>query len=576
MKKIQIFDSTLRDGSQGEGISYSVQDKLNIVRALDELGVSFIEAGNPGSNPKDMEFFQEAKKLTLTNSKLVAFGSTRRKDISCAEDANLQSLLSAETDVVCIFGKTWDFQVTEILHATLDENLEMIEDTVSYLKSKGKEVIFDAEHFFTGFQANKEYALKALEAAVKGGASCLVLCETKGGAMPMECYNATKIVTETFCKNESAPSRENAESVLVDTNGSTPLRENASTNPRENANGVLVDRNGKTVSVGIHTHNDSGLAVANSLLAVEAGATHVQGVLLGFGERTGNANLSTIIADLQLKLGCQCIPEENMKKLTPICKRIAEITNIALPAGLPFVGSSAFAHKAGMHIDAVIKNPFAYEHITPESVGNERVFLMSEVAGRSMIIEKVQKFDKSITKSSPIVQEIVKKVKDLEHDGYQFEGADASFEILVRKSIGKYQPFFNLHYYKTSGEFPRFADDQSAFAQVKLDVEGKAVITAGDGDGPVNALDSALRKALVEFYPSVSQIHLTDYKVRVLDGKSATASRVRVLIESSDGTDTWATMGVSSDVMEASYIALVDSFEYKLIKDLERKFAKIL
>ena len=551
MKKIQIFDSTLRDGSQGEGISYSVQDKLNIVRALDELGVSFIEAGNPGSNPKDMEFFQEAKKLTLTNSKLVAFGSTRRKDISCAEDANLQSLLSAETDVVCIFGKTWDFQVTEILHATLDENLEMIEDTVSYLKSKGKEVIFDAEHFFTGFQANKEYALKALEAAVKGGASCLVLCETKGGAMPMECYNATKIVTETFC-----------------TNGSTPLR--------ENAKDILVDANGCAVSVGIHPHHDSGLAVANSLLAVEAGATHVQGVLLGFGERTGNANLSTIIADLQLKLGCQCIPEENMKKLTPICKRIAEITNIALPAGLPFVGSSAFAHKAGMHIDAVIKNPFAYEHITPESVGNERVFLMSEVAGRSMIIEKVQKFDKSITKSSPIVQEIVKKVKDLEHDGYQFEGADASFEILVRKSIGKYQPFFNLHYYKTSGEFPRFADDQSAFAQVKLDVEGKAVITAGDGDGPVNALDSALRKALVEFYPSVSQIHLTDYKVRVLDGKSATASRVRVLIESSDGTDTWATMGVSSDVMEASYIALVDSFEYKLIKDLERKFAKIL
>ena len=549
MRKIQILDSTLRDGSQGEGISYSVQDKLNIVRALDELGISFIEAGNPGSNPKDMEFFQEAKKLSLKNASLVAFGSTRRKDISCAEDANLQSLLSAGTDYVCIFGKTWDFQVTEILHATLEENLEMIRDTVAYLVQKGKKVIFDAEHFFTGFKENADYALRSLDAAVQGGAFCLCLCETKGGAMPMECFNATKTVVNRFCPQDAS---------------------------RENAKGILVDANSCGVCVGIHTHNDSGLAVANSLLAVEAGATHVQGVLLGFGERTGNANLSTIIADLQLKLDCPCIPEENMKTLTPICKRVAEITNIALASGMPYVGASAFAHKAGMHIDAVIKNPFAYEHIPPETVGNERVFLMSEVAGRSMIIEKVQKFDKSITKSSPIVAEIVKKVKDLEHDGYQFEGADASFEILVRKSIGKYQPFFNLHYYKTSGEFPRFADDQSAFAQVKLDVEGKAVITAGEGDGPVNALDVALRKALVEFYPAVSQIRLTDYKVRVLDGKSATASRVRVLIESSDGNDTWATMGVAGDVIEASYIALVDSFEYKLIKDLEKKFAKLI
>lgn len=538
MKKIDIFDSTLRDGSQGEGISYSVQDKLNIVRALDELGVSFIEAGNPGSNPKDMEFFQEAKKLTLANSKLVAFGSTRRKDLTCREDANLQSLLSAGTEYVCIFGKTWDFQVTDILHATIEENLEMIRDTVSYLSGEGRKVVFDAEHFFTGYAANPEYAMRCLDAAAEGGAECICLCETKGGAMPMECYNATKAVVEHFSNRSGG--------------------------------------NGSAISVGIHTHNDSGLAVANSLLAVEAGATHVQGVLLGFGERTGNANLSTIIADLQLKLGCSCIPAESLGNLTPICKRVAEITNIALNPGMPYVGSSAFAHKAGMHIDAVIKNPFAYEHVTPESVGNERVFLMSEVAGRSMIIEKVQKFDRSITKSSPVVQEIVARVKDLEHDGYQFEGADASFEILVRKSIGKYQPFFNLHYYKTSGEFPRFADGQCAFCQVKLDVDGKVVVTAGEGDGPVNAMDVALRKALEEFYPNVGQIHLTDYKVRVLDGKSATASRVRVLIESSDGSSTWTTMGVSSDVMEASYIALVDSFEYKMIKDLERKFSKIL
>lgn len=530
-KKISILDSTLRDGSQGEGISYSVQDKINIVLALDELGVTFIEAGNPGSNPKDMEFFIEAKKLQLKNSKIVAFGSTRRRDLSCAEDVNLQSLLSADTEYVCIFGKTWDFQVTDILHATLDENIEMIRDTVAYLKSKDKKVIFDAEHFFTGYKANPGYALKSLEAAVEGGAVCLSLCETKGGAMPSECRNAVEAVVSRF---------------------------------------------GSKVEVGIHTHNDCGLAVANSLIAVEAGASHVQGVLLGFGERTGNANLSTIIADLQLKLGFECVPQENMKLLTPICKRIAEITNIALEPGMPFVGSSAFAHKAGMHIDAVIKNPFAYEHIEPETVGNERVFLMSEVAGKSMIVEKVQKFDKSLTKNSPVVAEIVKRVKDLEHEGYQFEGADASFEILVRKTMGKYQPFFNLHYYKTSGEFPRFSDDQSAFAQVKLDVEGTAVITAGEGDGPVNAMDTALRKALVQFYPAVAKIHLTDYKVRVLDGKEATASAVRVLIESGDGENSWSTMGVASDVIEASYIALVDSFEYKLIKDLERKYSRII
>ncbi len=531
MKKISILDSTLRDGSQGEGISYSVQDKINIVLALDELGVSFIEAGNPGSNPKDMEFFAEVKKLKLQNSKIVAFGSTRRKDLACAEDANLQSLLAADTEYVCIFGKTWDFQVTDIIHARLEENLEMIKDTVAFLTAKNKKVIFDAEHFFTGYKANPEYALKALEAAVEGGAICLSLCETKGGAMPSECANAVSEVFKKF---------------------------------------------GSCVDVGIHTHNDCGLAVANSLIAVENGATHVQGVLLGFGERTGNANLSTIIADLQLKLGCECIPQENIKLLTPICKRVAEITNISLEAGMPYVGASAFAHKAGMHIDAVIKNPFAYEHIEPETVGNERVFLMSEAAGKSMIVEKVQKFDSSLTKSSPLVAEIVKKVKELEHQGYQFEGADASFELLVRKTMGKYQPFFKLHYYKTSGEFPRVLDDQSSFAQVKLDVEGNAVITAGEGDGPVNAMDAALRKALVQFYPVLSKIHLTDYKVRVLDGKEATASSVRVLIESSDGESFWSTMGVASDVIEASYIALVDSFEYKLIKDLEKKYSKII
>ena len=531
MKKIDIFDSTLRDGSQGEGISYSVQDKLNIVKALDELGVSFIEAGNPGSNPKDMEFFSEAKRLELKHAKLVAFGSTRRKDASCAEDANLQSLLAAETDTVVIFGKSWDFQVTDILHATLEENLDMIRDTVSYLTKRGRNVIYDAEHFFSGYQANSDYAMKTLRAAVEGGATTLCLCETKGGCMIEDCSRITSAVVHEF---------------------------------------------GAACSVGIHTHNDSGLAVANSLVAVSAGATHVQGVLLGFGERTGNANLSTIIADLQLKMGYDCIPAENIKQLTPICKRVSEITNIALDAGMPYVGGNAFAHKAGMHIDAVIKNPAAYEHITPESVGNERVFLMSEVAGRSLILEKIQKFDPTITKNSPIVAEVVKTVKELEHKGYQFEGADGSFELLVRKSIGKYQPFFKLHYYKTSGEIPLVDKNLYAFAQLKLEVEGHIELAAGEGMGPVNALDRALRTALKPSYPAVEQIRLTDYKVRVLDGKSATAARVRVLIESSDGTDTWTTIGVSYDVVEASWMALVDSFEYKLIKDVERRFQRLL
>ena len=530
-EKIEILDSTLRDGSQGEGISYSVQDKLHIVEALDELGVTYIEAGNPGSNPKDMEFFQRAKELKLKNARLVAFGSTRRKDIPCAEDANLQSLIAAGTDDVVIFGKSWDFQVTEVLHATLEENLQMINDTCAYLKGEGKNVMYDAEHFFTGFQKNPDYALKSLSAAVEGGASVLILCETKGGALPDECREATQTVFERF---------------------------------------------GKKVKIGIHTHNDSGLAVANSLIAVQAGATHVQGVLLGFGERTGNANLSTIIANLQLKMGKQCIPQENMALLTPICRRVAEITNIPLEQGMPYVGQNAFAHKAGMHIDAVLKNPVAYEHISPDAVGNERVFLMSEVAGRSMIIEKIKKFDSSITKSSPVVSEIIAKVKELEHNGYQFEGADGSFELLVRKAIGKYQPFFKLHYYKTSGEIPLVEENLYSFAQLKIDVEGSIRVAAGEGNGPVNALDNALRSALSAFYPTVEQIRLTDYKVRVLDSKSATASKVRVLIESSDGNDSWTTIGVSCDVVEASWLALVDSFEYKLIKDIEKKYQKLI
>lgn len=524
--KIHIFDSTLRDGAQGEGISFSVQDKLNIVRALDELGVSFIEAGNPGSNTKDLEFFSEVKKIKLTTSRLLAFGSTRRKDTAAADDANIQSILLADTKEVAIFGKSWDFHVTEIIRATLDENIRMIFDTVQYLVQKGKTVIYDAEHFFDGYKANPAYALKTLKAASDAGAAILVLCDTNGGNTLDVISDGTALVAREF-----------------------------------------------GIPVGIHCHNDIGLAVAASLMAVKNGATQVQGTMLGFGERTGNANLSTIIANLELKMDTPCIPEGKLALLTPICHRIAEIANINLEGGMPFVGHNSFAHKAGMHIDAVTKNSKACEHIPPASVGNERTFLMSEVAGRSMIIEKIRKFDLSIQKDSPVAAQIVSHVKELEHKGYQFEGAEGSFELLVRKNLGTYTPFFTLHYYKIIAEQPIDGISSTAFAQIKIEVESEMAITAGEGDGPVHALDRALRMALERFYPGVRQIRLTDFKVRVLDSKSATAAKVRVLIESTDGDENWTTVGVSTDLIEASWIALVDSFEYKLIRDAE-KFGK--
>lgn len=538
-RKITVLDSTLRDGAQGEGISFSVQDKIHIVQTLDALGIDLIEAGNPDSNPKDLEFFQLAQRLELKHSKLAAFGSTRRKDMKPQEDRQLQSLLAAETENVVVFGKSWDFQVTDILKTSLEDNLAMIEETMQFLAAAGRTVHFDAEHFFAGWNGNKEYALKTLEAAARGGASSITLCDTKGSSMPLEILSITKEVVafvRDFCRRNSLPQ----------------------------------------IQIGIHTHNDCGLAVANTLMAVEGGVSLVQGVLLGFGERTGNANLSTVIADLELKFGMKCLPEGKIAELTPTVRRIAEIANISLDNGMPYVGTNAFAHKAGMHIDAVTKNPLSYEHVPPESVGNERVFLMSEVAGRSLIIEKIHKFDANITKSSPVVTEIVNKVKQLEHDGYKFEGADGSFELLVRKIIGKYQPFFKLHYYKTMGEQSLYNGAVCSFAQLKIEVDNQIEITAGEGSGPVHALDTALRKALERFYPNVSAIRLTDYKVRVLDSQSATASKVRVLIESSDSTEDWTTVGVSTDIIEASWLALVDSIEYKLIKDFEKKYKKFL
>lgn len=519
-KKLTILDSTLRDGAQGEGISFSVRDKIAVCRTLNELGVGYIEAGNPASNPKDAEFFREVKGLKFLNSKLTAFGSTRRRGVTAETDPGVKALLAAETPAVTVFGKSWDFHATDILRVTLKENLDMIFDTVRYLTDCGKEVIFDAEHFFDGYKNNPDYAIKAIRTAEEAGAAAVCLCDTNGGCFPDE---VDKIVRAAV--------------------------------------------NALSIPVGIHTHDDAGMAVANSVTAVLCGATQVQGTLIGFGERCGNANLSTIAADLQLKRGYKCFPDENMKNLTLYCRRIAEIANVRLNRGMPYVGESAFAHKAGMHIDGVSKASFSFEHVSPDSVGNTRRFLMSEVAGRSTILEKVRKVDPSVTKDSPVTAEIVAKIKEMEFFGYQFEGADASFELLIRKSLGAYKPFFTLEKFKTIGEQISGEDFSPATAVVKVSVDGTSEISAAEGNGPVNALDVALRKALERFYPSLKEFALTDYKVRILDSKETSSAKTRVLIESGDGKDIWTTVGVSRDIIEASLTALKDAIEYKLIKD---------
>jgi 2-isopropylmalate synthase len=522
VKKVDIFDSTLRDGAQAEGISFSVEDKLKMAKALDDLGIAYIEAGNPGSNPKDMEFFEKMRTVKLKSAKLTAFGSTRRCDTKVEEDKNVQSLLSANTPAVSIFGKCWDFHVTDILKTTLDENLRMISETVAFFKEKGKEVIFDAEHFFDGYKTNPGYAMKAIEAAAAGGADCLVLCDTNGGSFPSEVFEIVKTVKKAFA-----------------------------------------------AKIGIHAHNDCGMAAANSIMAVEAGAEHVQGTYTGFGERCGNASLSTIIPNLQLKRKIACIPDDRLKNLTITQRRVSEIANITLNERDPYVGNCAFAHKGGMHIDGVSKASKSFEHIDPKLVGNKRRFLMSEVSGRKTILEKIQEINPLITKDSKEAVAIIKRMKELEHQGYQFEGAESTFELVIRKQLGKYKPFFELETFKLMTEQP--SNGHSASALIKVKVDGKSEITAAEGDGPVHALDCALRKALEVFYPELNHVHLTDFKVRVIDSNSATAAKVRVLIESTDNESVWTTVGVSTDIIEASWIALVDSIEYKLIKELEKR-----
>ncbi|MDD3366970.1 MAG: citramalate synthase [Sphaerochaetaceae bacterium] len=525
-QRVTLFDSTLRDGAQAEGISFSVLDKLKIVTLLDDLGVDYVEAGNPGSNPKDLEFFQEVATLPLSHVRLVAFGSTRRRNILPEEDGNIRSLLAANTPVVAIFGKSWDFQVTDIIRTSLKENLAMIRDTIEYLVSHGKEVVFDAEHFFDGYNENPSYAMECLFVAAAAGAASIALCDTRGGATPSFVGQATKDVVEALSKQYSK------------------------------------------VIVGIHTHNDTSCADANSLLAVEAGARQVQGTLAGFGERSGNACLATIIPTLQVKMGYDVLSPEMLAKLTLITHSIAEIANISIPHGKPYIGRSAFAHKGGMHIDGIAKNPRSFEHMDPELVGNERRVLMSEVAGRATILRRIQKYAPEINKSSPETKQIMDALKRMEFDGYQFEGAESSFELVIAKHLGKYKPYFTLDHYKTFGERPLYSGPETSHtAVVKVAVNGETAIAVAQGDGPVHALDKALRKVLENFYPLLATIYLTDFKVRVLDSKQASAAKVRVLIETSDGEYSWSTVGVSTDIIEASWMALVDAIEYKLMKE---------
>ncbi len=518
MKKLTMFDSTLRDGMQAEGIAFSVEDKLHIAHALDELGIGYIEAGNPGSNPKDLEFFRRIKEQPLKNAVLCAFGSTRRKNIDADEDSNVVSLISADTPAVSIFGKSWDLHVEQVIRTTLEENLNMIHSTVAYMKVQGKHVIFDAEHFFDGYFHNPEYAMETLFAAAKGGADVLCLCDTNGAAYYADVYAITKKVAAQFGGLE----------------------------------------------IGIHCHNDTGMAVAQSMAAVDAGAAHVQGTYVGFGERCGNANLSTLIANLQLKRGYTCIPEENMQLLTQTARRIADIANIWLPSSMPYVGASAFAHKGGMHIDGVKKVRESFEHIPPETVGNARRYLMSEVSGKATLLKKIQRIDPDVDGSSHIVSRIVEELKQREFDGFQYEAAEQSFELLIRRMTGKDQSFYKLDYFKIIGEQPLGDREYPSSAIVKVRVGDESRVTGAEGDGPVHALDVALRGALEGFYPVLKDMRLTDYKVRVLESSDTTAAKVRVLIESSDGNRSWSTVGVSTDIIEASFMALSDSIEYKL------------
>ena len=519
MNKIVIYDTTLRDGSQTEGVSFTLNDKLKITERLDSLGIDYIEGGWPGSNPKDREYFKMVQKKSFKTAKVAAFGSTRRAKAVASEDANLRALLASQAVTVTIFGKSWDLHVTDVLKTSLDENRKMIYDSLNHLKKKKREIFYDAEHFFDGYKANPEYAIKTILAAQEAKADCIILCDTNGGTLPDE------------------------------------------------VRAIVLDVKKKIqVPLGIHTHNDLDLAVANSLAAIAAGCIQVQGTFNGLGERCGNADLGTVIGILHTKLNRKAIPDNKLNLLKETSYFISEVSNMKVADNHAFVGHSAFAHKGGVHIDAMVKNPKAYEHLDPTIVGNHRRFVTSELAGKMPIVMKAEKLDVVLDKKSPQAKKLLKALQLKEQSGYQFEAADASFDLFMKRALKRYTPFFKLEGFKVSTE-KRFDNKVFADASIRLSVNEHKEFSAAAGDGPVDALSKALRSALDKFYPNLKDMHLIDYKVRVLDTQEGTGAKVRVLIESQDSTDSWTTIGVHENIIQASWEALIDSIEYKLLKD---------
>ena len=526
MTQVQLYDTTLRDGAQREGISFSVTDKLNILQKLDEMGIHFVEGGWPGSNPKDVEFFARAQNVSLRSATLVAFGSTRHPKTKAEKDANLQALVDSGVKTVTIVGKSSALQVSQVLETTLDENLAMITDSVRYLKTKGFTVFYDAEHFFDGFKANSDYAVRCLTAAAAGGADCLVLCDTNGGALPDEITAA-----------------------------------------------VAAAREITSVPLGIHAHNDAELAVANSLAAVSTGVTQVQGTINGYGERCGNANLCSIIPALKLKMGIDCVTDEQLGRLTEVSHYISEVANLIPDPFAPYIGFSAFGHKGGIHVSAVTKWANSYQHIAPTLVGNQPRVVVSELAGKGNILYKAKELGIALPEKGKEAREILDRIKWLESHGFQYENAEASFEVLLRQAQPGYQPPFELVDFMVVIEARRrkptkkSLDETLSEAMIKVRVGNEVMHTAAEGNGPVNALDQALRKALLQFYPSLARVKLVDYKVRILEESVGTGSQVRVLIEFSDGVNEWRTVGSSTNIIEASWMALTDSLEYWLLRE---------
>ena len=528
MPKVQLYDTTLRDGAQQEGISFSIEDKLKITQRLDALGIDFIEGGWPGSNPKDTEFFFRVHDLSLIHSVIVAFGSTRHPHCQVGKDSNVKTLLEAGTSVVTIVGKSWDKQVTQVLQTTLEENLNMIADSISYLRSKGVTVFFDAEHFFDGYNENPQYAIEVVVTAAKSGAECVVLCDTNGGTLPQQI-----------------------------------------------AAGIKATQQISHVSLGIHAHNDTDLAVANSLIAVQAGVTQVQGTINGYGERCGNANLCSIIPTLKLKMGIDCVTNKQLAKLTDISRYVSELANLPHYNRLPYVGPDAFTHKSGIHVSALMRWEESYQHIHPKSVGNRPRVIISELSGKSSIIYKARERGLPLP-SGKELQKVLNQIKSLEKQGFQYDSAEASFDLLLHRAQVNYQPPFELVDFMVVIEKRRRPpsngnqEELLSEATIKVKVADQVVHTAAEGEGPVNALDRALRKALLQFYPNLTAVELTDYKVRILEGTAGTASAVRVLIDFTDGQEYWRTVGSSINIIEASWLALADSIEYWLLKQAKK------